>query len=58
MRIAPVTSDDPDELERLVLANTPRFRRLIYDAAGRIQADGGLRQGDVWRAAEAQRPPF
>jgi prevent-host-death family protein len=44
---------DPDELERFVLAHTPRFRRLLAEAERRIQATGGLTHEEVWRPAAA-----
>src|SRR5262245_3535030 len=37
--VVPVT--DEDELERFVLAHTPRFRRLLDAAERRIQKTGG-----------------
>jgi len=39
---------DEDELERLVLAHTPRFRQLLDAAEQRIAKDGGIRHEDFW----------
>lgn len=38
----------PDDLERFVLAHTPRFRRLLEEAERRIEETGGLTHGEVW----------
>jgi prevent-host-death family protein len=45
---------EPYDLERLVLAYTPRFRRLLDEAARRIQAGGGVPHDDFWAAVEAK----
>jgi hypothetical protein len=47
-----VAPEDGAELERLVLANTPRFRHLLDEAEARIRAGGGMEHADFWRAAE------
>jgi prevent-host-death family protein len=43
-----VSVTDEDELERLVLAYTPRFRRLPDAAEKRINKEGGIRDQDFW----------
>ena len=43
--------EDPDELERFILAHTPRFRRLLDAADRRIQKGRGLGHGAFWKAA-------
>ena len=43
---------EDDELERLVLAYTPRFRRLLDAAEQRIQQTGGLRHEDFWKSLD------
>ena len=43
---------DEDELERLVLAHTPRFRRLLDAAERRIETEGGIRHKDLWAKAK------
>jgi prevent-host-death family protein len=40
--------DDEDELERLVLAHTPRFRKLLDAAEKRIETEGGISHRDFW----------
>jgi prevent-host-death family protein len=44
--------EDDEELERLILAHTPRFQRLIDDAAARIEKGEGMSHKDFWEAAE------
>lgn len=44
--LVPVT-DDAD-LERFVLANTPRFHKLLRNAETRIQKTGGVKHKDFW----------
>jgi prevent-host-death family protein len=50
---------DPDDLERLVLAYTPRFRRLLDDAERRIEEEGGVPHDTFWASVEGeeQGPP-
>jgi antitoxin (DNA-binding transcriptional repressor) of toxin-antitoxin stability system len=40
--------EDEGELERFVLANTPRFRRLLVSAARRVSRRGGLAHQELW----------
>lgn len=40
------------DLERLVLAYTPRFRRLLDAAEQRIQQTGGVRHEEFWKALD------
>jgi PHD/YefM family antitoxin component YafN of YafNO toxin-antitoxin module len=47
-----VAVSDEEELERLVLAHTPRFLALLDAAHDRIKKGGGVRQKDFWKAAE------
>lgn len=47
-----VSVSDEDELERLVLAHTPRFRRLLDEAERRIKKEGGVRHKDFWAASK------
>jgi len=41
---------EDDDLERLVLAYTPRFRRLLDAAEQRIQQTGGVRHEEFWKS--------
>lgn len=45
---------DPDELERFVLAHTPRFRRLLDEAERRIKETGGLTHEGFWKSVGRQ----
>jgi hypothetical protein len=42
-----------EELERFVLAHTPRFRELLAAAEERIQESGGLKHDDFWASLVA-----
>lgn len=44
--------DDDEQLERLVLAHSPRLRTLLDAARQRIQAGAGIRHEDFWQEAE------
>ena len=50
--LVPVTDDE--DLERLILAYTPRFRRLIEAADKRVKETGGIKHEDFWRAVDEQ----
>lgn len=52
-----VAVGEEDELERLVLAHTPRFRRLLEKAERRVVATGGVRHKDFWAAVGARSKP-
>ena len=43
---------EDDELERFILAHTPRFRRLLDAAEERIQRTGGVEHDDFWALPE------
>ena len=46
---------DDEDLERLVLAYTPRFRRLLDGAQERIEQTGGLTHEEFWKEDERCR---
>ncbi len=48
---------EEEELERLVLAHTPKFRRLLDAARARIQQTGGVRHEDFWQSIEVAGVP-
>ena len=50
-----VSVPEGDELERLVLAHTPKFRRLLDAAERRIRRTGGIKHKDFWKAAHAKK---
>ena len=43
---------EDDELERLVLAYTPKFRHLLDAAEQRIQQTGGIDHEDLWSSLD------
>ena len=45
--------DDEEELERLVLAYSPRLRTLLNAARQRIRAGAGIRHEDLWQEVES-----
>jgi prevent-host-death family protein len=44
-----VAITDDEELERLVMAHTPRLRKLLDAAAERIRQSGGIPHDELWR---------
>ena len=47
-----VTNDE--ELERLVLAHSPRLRQLLDAAATRVKREGGILHDQFWAQVEAE----
>ena|SRR5438045_2791497 len=45
--------DDEEELERLVLAYSPRLRTILDAARNRIRAGAGIRHADLWQEVES-----
>jgi len=45
---------DEDDLERVMLAISPKFQALLDKAVKRIQETGGASHEDVWAQIEAQ----
>jgi prevent-host-death family protein len=48
---------DEEDLERLVLAYSPRMQRLLDEARERIQQGGGLEHTDFWDAVRREGDP-
>ncbi len=46
---------EDDELERLVLAYAPKFRRLLDAAEQRIQQTGGVDHEDLWSSLDTDK---
>jgi prevent-host-death family protein len=44
--------DDEEELERLVLAYSPRLQTLLSAARQRIRAGAGIRHEDLWQGLQ------
>jgi prevent-host-death family protein len=42
-----------DDLERLILSHSPRFRRLIAEADARARSDEGLEHDAFWNKVES-----
>ena len=45
---------DEDELERLVLAHSPRFRAILDKSRRQIEETGGIPHDVFWREVEAE----
>jgi prevent-host-death family protein len=45
---------DEDELERLVLAHSPKFRALLDKSRRQIEETGGIPHDVFWREVEAE----
>jgi prevent-host-death family protein len=50
---------DDDELERLVLAHSPRFQAILNESRRQIDQTGGIPHRQFWHKVEAEtnRPP-
>ncbi len=44
--------DDEDEIERLALAYSPKFQRMLNLARQQIREGRGIQHGDLWREVE------
>jgi prevent-host-death family protein len=49
-----VAVTDDEELERLVLAHSPRLRRLLDEAAARVKREGGIPHDQFWAQVDAE----
>lgn len=47
---------DDEELERLILAHSPRLRAILETARQQIRAGEGIAHGEFWRAMEKEAP--
>ena len=50
-----LTPVDDDDLERLILARSPRFRALLDESRRSIQAGKGLSRDAFWKAVAKRR---
>jgi prevent-host-death family protein len=48
--------EDEEELERLVLAYTPRFQGILAAAREQIRETGGIGHEEFWQDMEAETP--
>ncbi len=46
--------DDDDELERLILAHSPKFQAILNAGKQQIRETGGIRHEDFWQEVEAE----
>jgi prevent-host-death family protein len=44
--------EDEDEIERLTLAYSPKFQKMLNLARQQIRKGGGIRHEDFWREVE------
>jgi len=49
-----IAAPDEEELERLVLAHTPKFHRLLAAARERIKETGGVEHEAFWQSVEEE----
>src|SRR5262245_19370393 len=49
-----VAVTDEDELERLVLAHSPKFQALLHKSRRQIEETGGIPHDVFWREVEAE----
>ncbi|MGB8214109.1 MAG: type II toxin-antitoxin system Phd/YefM family antitoxin [Anaerolineales bacterium] len=47
---------DEDEIERMVLAHSPKFQSLLDAAEQQIRDGKGIKHADFWREVEAETP--
>jgi prevent-host-death family protein len=46
--------EDEDDLERLILAHSPKFQALLDAAEQRIRETGGIRHENFWNVVERE----
>jgi prevent-host-death family protein len=49
-----VAITDDEELERLVMAHSPRLRQLLDAAATRVEREGGIPHDQFWAQVDAE----
>ncbi len=47
---------DEDEIERMILAYSPKFQRILQAAEQQIQAGQGIPHKEFWREVEQGQP--
>ena len=47
--------DDEDEIERLTLAYSPKFQKMLSLARQQIREERGIRHEDFWREVEDRK---
>jgi prevent-host-death family protein len=51
-----VSIEDEEELERLVLAYTPKFQGILEAAREQIRETGGIAHEEFWQELEVETP--
>lgn len=46
---------DNDELERLILAHSPKFQAILARSRRQIEKTGGIPHDEFWRQVKAER---
>jgi len=46
--------DEEGEIERLILAHSPKFQKILNNGKKQIRETGGIRHEDFWREVEAE----
>jgi prevent-host-death family protein len=49
-----ISMEDEEELERIILAYSPKFQSLLEKSRKQIQEKGGIPHQDFWKEAERQ----
>ncbi|OGO36182.1 MAG: hypothetical protein A2W35_10460 [Chloroflexi bacterium RBG_16_57_11] len=47
---------DEDEIERMILAYSPKFQKILEVAEQQIREGKGIKHEDFWREIESERP--
>jgi hypothetical protein len=50
-----VAAGNEEELERLILSNTPRFAAMLNAAERRIKKGCAIKHGDFWKTVDKKR---
>ena len=49
-----ISMEDEDELERVILAYSPRFQNILQKSKKEIQQSGGITHKDFWQDIQSQ----
>ena len=49
-----ISMEDEEELERIILAYSPKFRSLLKKSKNQIQDPGGISHQDFWKEVKGQ----
>jgi prevent-host-death family protein len=50
----PISMEDEEELERIILAYSPKFRSLLQKSRNQILDRGGISPKDFWKEVKGQ----